>query len=175
MTAWLALTEPAPNEHPDICTECGGECCKQDPGLCHPADFKDLEAALRSGDYQIDWWDGDPRIYYMRSTVRNAIGSLFHGAWGGKCALLTDGGCRLAWSDRPFACRALVPSANRLMRPCRTAEGLDGLGLKERLVDAWRPMQKALLAAAARIKPDIDPEEVQVDPAPDDIGRYCGR
>ena len=62
-----------------------------------------------------------------------------------------------------------------LMRPCRTAEGLDGLGLKERLVDAWRPMQKALLAAAARIKPDIDPEEVQVDPAPDDIGRYCGR
>ena len=155
MTAEVELTEPVPNEDLAICAECGGECCKHIPGLCHPKDFKDfdadLETALRSGDYQIDWWEGDPDIYYVRPTVVDAIGKLFHGSWGAACTLLTDNGCRLVWSDRPFACRAIVPSAT-----CGAADGMDSMALKKRLVDTWRPrrMQKALIAVAARIDPE---------------------
>lgn len=55
---------------PEICAACGGACCRRAPGIAHPEDFgapdradlrRRVEAALASGRWAVDWWEGDPR------------------------------------------------------------------------------------------------------------------
>lgn len=109
------------------CTACGGVCCKNIPGFTRPNDWGATEeerveriaAALRSGDYCIDWWEGDPRpdgdfhtVDMIRPAHTRKRGQMRHASWGndGPCALLTEAGCSLAHDARPFDCRGLVPN-----------------------------------------------------------------
>ncbi len=65
------------NESSEICTACGGKCCKNHPGHTHAMQFighlpvdathKEIDAAiiervtesLKSGIMVVDWWEGD--------------------------------------------------------------------------------------------------------------------
>lgn len=114
-----------------LCTKCGGACCKRLPGAAEPKDFgapskralvKNLRAALETGHWCFDWWEGDPRpgkarsgeeklsrAYFVRPAIVDHVGERFHPAWEGTCSLLTKTGCPLPYKGRPVACRGLKP------------------------------------------------------------------
>lgn len=114
-----------------ICAKCGGKCCKDMPGAAFPEDFnfseeKDkLITALKSDNWCIDWWEGDPRenvpegnevdkAYYIRPSIVGYRGKLFDPAWnGGRCIFLIPTGCSLSQKDRPLNCRMLKPEKNK--------------------------------------------------------------
>jgi len=114
-------------DNPTLCTECGGKCCKKIPGPAHPSDFgcpkrgwkKNLETALQSGKWAIDWWEGDPRpggselyrVYYVRPATKGNEGIRFDASWGGECTFLGDTGCTLSSEGRPTVCRLVEPKA----------------------------------------------------------------
>ena len=59
---------------PELCTTCGGKCCKNIPGATRPSDFKGRQQiieALRGGRYCVDWWEGDPRK--RKNTLKGKI------------------------------------------------------------------------------------------------------
>lgn len=117
-------------EDPAICARCGGKCCKLIPGICLPEDFGEplfdnLLKALKTGNYAVDWWEGDPRDdtpemdsseyiwrgYFIRPATRRAklAGILFDPSWGGECVFLAEHGCKLPLEMRPHQCRTLEP------------------------------------------------------------------
>lgn len=103
------------NENKEICASCGGVCCKHMPGSFFPDDFpieirRDrILAGIRAGLYQIDWWEGEERAYYLRPAVTND-NRVFSPAWRGQCSFLTEKGCPLPFDSRPRTCRELVPA-----------------------------------------------------------------
>jgi Fe-S-cluster containining protein len=114
-TVWFAK--------PDLCTPCGGKCCKRLPGSAYPDDFPTREAlahALQSGRWAVDWWEGDARegkyelgrTYYIRPAIKGFEGQKFHPSWGGECTFLTPDGCALPGEARPRECRDLEPMEN---------------------------------------------------------------
>lgn len=95
------------------CARCGGLCCKRMPGHYSPSDFTDLsfealKAEIEKGNIAIDWWEADPKEYYLRA--RQLGENVVHGSWGGICVNLTPEGCSLGWDERPLGCKALKPS-----------------------------------------------------------------
>ena len=81
-------------QNKDICTKCGGGCCKQLPGGVSPADLTEvtkesLLKLLQTGKYAIDWWEGDYPEYFIRPAIKNCS-SIFDPTWGGECVFLTD-------------------------------------------------------------------------------------
>lgn len=156
------------NENARVCKKCGGECCKQIPGIYAPEQFgaPDIQAmeqniydALMAGTAQVDWWDGDPRTddddadmraYYIRPPVRNALGQVFHGSWGGTCALLTAKGCSLAFEKRPIDCQLLVPRKGD--KGCWHPLTLVGKNAKQERAIEWLPYADAVEKAAERAK-----------------------
>jgi len=125
------------------------------PGTVFPEDCgEDIEAGLRamlaSGEYMLDYWEGefehhsgDPTLvmpadktaYYLRPRVDNEVDNAWpvHGTWGGKCIFHMDTGCRLKFEARPLNCRMLKP------RERRGAEcTIDGVP-KEDCIAAWIP------------------------------------
>ena len=105
----------------NICSACGGKCCRGMPGILHPSDLREpieetIFIMLLSGKYQIDCWEGDPTNtgkyhsgYYLRPAIKLAEG-IFNFSWGGECIVLNGNGCSLDLIDRPFNCRMLKPS-----------------------------------------------------------------
>ena len=103
-----------------LCRECNGRCCKGMPGAMSPIDVHPLTKGrivemLLSGQYAIDYWEGDPRegedemsvAYFIRPAVAGCD-KLVDASWGGPCGLFVDGtGCSLSYEDRPQACRSL--------------------------------------------------------------------
>lgn len=77
----LELPTVPRNETPDVCGPCGGECCKQLPGLYHPAQFgADLAGVyelLKSGRAAIDNWDGG-EVYYTDDDGQRVTVDLEH-------------------------------------------------------------------------------------------------
>lgn len=108
-------------ENKDICTKCGGKCCKTNPGVAYPEDFEmdkgpeKLQAAIKTGKWAIDWWEGDPgdgidaTAYFVRPAIKGHEGETYHPGWGGECTMLTKVGCSLEAKDRPKECRDLEP------------------------------------------------------------------
>lgn len=110
---------------PSICSACQGKCCKSNPGCTFPEDFGlpgdkiTLLAALFSGTFCIDYWEGDLPdeengdliAYFIRPSIKGHEGKLNHAGWGGECNLLTPLGCSLANKERPTECRHLIPNA----------------------------------------------------------------
>lgn len=111
-------------ENKKICSKCGGECCKTLPGSAHPDDF-DMEngpskliAALNSGKWCFDYWEGDARkgehfylrTYFVRPAIKGLEGEVIDATWGGECTFLTESGCSIKnIEDRPHECRFLEP------------------------------------------------------------------
>jgi len=112
-----------------LCKACGGKCCQRLGGGAIPDDIirnfggllKDaVRKALQSGDWVVDWWEGDPRGlaydspeyvnrgYYLRPRSKGDSG-LFCPSWGGSCLLLTPTGCKLPPELRPYSCRMIEP------------------------------------------------------------------
>ena len=111
---------------PEICAKCGGKCCNRMPGEAVPDNIirlfggtleQALKAAFDSGDWVIDWWEGDPRPakdelyqgYYVRPRAINDAAGLYNPSWGGQCSFLIGDHCKLAPEERPQACRLLEP------------------------------------------------------------------
>lgn len=104
----------------DICKKCGGRCCKSMPGSTYPEDFEkplleNLVEAFKSGNWAIDWWEGDPtnknnleKAYYIRPRTKGD-NDLFDPSYGGECIFLNEKGCTLKSEERPQSCRLLEP------------------------------------------------------------------
>lgn len=110
---------------PAVCAPCGGRCCKTLPGAAMPEDFGADEATIRAvmvsrlktGEWSIDWWEGDPRPdhyeeergYFLRPATLGGRGDVFDPSNGGQCVLFDEGkGCR-TFETRPTGCRGLEP------------------------------------------------------------------
>lgn len=52
-------------ENKELCKRCGGKCCNTCPGLVYPEDVgfseEKVKELLSTGNYALDWWEGDPR------------------------------------------------------------------------------------------------------------------
>lgn len=128
----------------ELCIKCKGNCCKVLPGIVYPDDISTqgrfalkvgLRKLLRSGNYAIDWWDGDLPEYFIRPACTNAPGELLDPSWGGTCVFLTDSGCKLEFNQRPESCRFLEP------KPKFPIECDINGHTKRHGVDAWLPHQ----------------------------------
>lgn len=112
-----------------VCEKCGGACCKHAAGACLPSDFgstageieQNVRAAVATGKYAIDWWEGDPRddkdwtdpdalsrAYFVRPAHVGASHPR-DPSWGGTCVFHGPKGCALEHDKRPSVCRALEP------------------------------------------------------------------
>lgn len=136
---------PAATVSATICEPCGGKCCKSYPGINAPEDFgapnRDemrtrIRAALLSGRWAIDWWEGDPRGYdhgddddylssseFIRPAQKGHENEIEHAGWGGACTFLTATGCELAHDDRPRNCRGLIPTLGPMTCQERREDG----------------------------------------------------
>jgi len=140
----------------EMCTQCGGLCCKSYPGTAWPEDVlvltnqNDLEIGLHellsNGKWAIDWWEGDPRedkntlykCYFLRPATKDC-NKIFDPAWGGECVFLSPSGCLLSDTKRPYQCRALKPK-NTTTGECRLSEEVD----KRHGALAWLDHQETL-------------------------------
>ena len=106
----------------ELCIECRGKCCKSNPGILHPDDIeiKDISSMLKSENYAIDWWEGEPNLYFLRPAIKGNQGKIFHPAWGGECVFLKSNGCILEYDKRPRQCKELKPGEQ-----CSLPEGKD--------------------------------------------------
>jgi len=148
--------------NPNLCKECGGECCKQMPGIYSPEDFgtteetieKNLTKALETKLLSIDWWEGDPRenicsidklrkAYFIRPATKDNKRGLFDPSWGGECVFLTENGCTLQSKDRPYECRMLEPKENE----CCILHGKD----KRKLSIVWIPFNEMIRRIETKI------------------------
>ena len=104
---------------PDICSACGGKCCKAIPGCYMPDDFADpkkdsIKAAIDSGKVAIDCWEGDPTggkrefAYFLRPPTIE-ISNLLDKSWGAACKFVDTSGCTLPIDDKPTGCKLLEP------------------------------------------------------------------
>ena len=128
-------------ENKDICSACGGACCKHLPGIAAPADFNmpdkaRISEALRSGLWALDCYEGQKSDYtdlwYLRPATKHAQGQMIDRSWGGVCVFFEEAtGCTLPHDDRPEECRLLEPVANG---PC-VPHGGDKFAAGE----AWAP------------------------------------
>lgn len=157
----LRVVQPEHRYESPLCGPCAGQCCKTAPGITHPEQWGETEAemlaniaaALKTGQWAVDWWDGDPRealgdTFLARACyVRPAIGEPFsypaeHGSWGGMCTFLRPTGCALEHDARPLECQALKP----------TEDGCESMaGEKQQFAIAWLPFAHVIDAALAAV------------------------
>jgi hypothetical protein len=95
-----------------------------------PVDMSRVRSALESGEWAIDCWEAEPRLWYLRPSTTNAIGKLIDCSWGGKCIFLGESGCDLQHADRPSGCRLLEPGKD---------DCIDHGAGKLEAGEAWKP------------------------------------
>lgn len=156
------MTEAMNYLKPNICAECGGKCCQRLSGCALPEDItrifapdlgKALIAAFETGNWVVDWWEGDPRGFnyddpryvscgfYVRPRVLTDIrGGLYCASWGGECCFWTPEGCILASDERPWGCRMLEPKED--------GECICHGGGKKRAALAWLEFHDIIETAA---------------------------
>lgn len=107
------------NVNSEICTECGGQCCKRCGCHFSPDDFKEinfdfLKKEIEKGYISIDYVDGEMiyqniGVYILR--VRNQCAPVVDFSFGQRpCILLTEKGCKLDYEHRPSGGKLLIPS-----------------------------------------------------------------
>ena len=151
-----------------ICKECGGACCKRMPGSAYPEDFKEpllesLVEAFKSGNWAIDWWEGDPtnknsleKAYYVRPRTKGN-NNLFDPSWGGECIFLNERGCTLEPEERPQSCRLLEPKLGGEDCIHHNGTGKRGAAI------AWLPFTKVVLGVAEIVTEDKIKGYVEAD------------
>ncbi len=138
------------SENKQLCAECEGRCCKQMPGIYHPDDLRSLHVRsiatqLKSGKWALDWWEGEPREYYLRPATKTGR-RIYDPSWGGECIFLTACECELEHDDRPRGCRDLEASAGD---HCPGPDKRDG-------ADWWAKHQRMLRAAGKMARQSIE-------------------
>lgn len=134
-------------ENKEVCSECGGRCCRHMSGGTEPEDFgpdveENLRAAFSSGRWSIDWWGGElgGEMDPMFIRPRHKGAPLVDPSFGGECVFLQEDGCALEPEDRPMGCRRLEPVADG---DCVSHVG-GAVNAKEASVRAWLPYQDLL-------------------------------
>ena len=111
------------NVNTEICSKCGGKCCKRCGCHFSPDDFQEisfdfLKNELEKGYISIDYVDGEMiyrefGVYILR--VRNQDAPIVDlGYKRSPCVLLTEKGCKLDYEHRPTGGKLLIPSSERL-------------------------------------------------------------
>lgn len=106
-----------------VCKLCKGWCCSFYGCHYSPYDFPEisfdaLKKEIEKGKISIDWWEAEPREYFLRA--RHIGEPVVCGSWGGICVNLTDTGCSLSWEERPLGGKALKPGKS-LRDECKTS------------------------------------------------------
>ncbi len=153
------MTEYPVYEATQQCAICKGKCCKYMPGHYSPTDFSDLsfeglKAEIEKGNIAIDWWEADPKEYYLRA--RQIGEEIVHGSWGGVCVNLSPTGCNLSWEERPLGCRSLKPSES-------SRGACIGSYTKRQSVDDWKVYDSVLRELVACFGRKKTPLEEQMD------------
>lgn len=126
-----------------ICSECGGKCCKEFPGIFHPEDFQDVEKEYDPKIMCLDFWEGEyedtgvRQPYFVRMRSVKDGDRVANGLWSGECVNLGKRGCKLPRKRRAAQCNQLVASADG---NCTVPEKYT----KKNLVRAWLPYQEQL-------------------------------
>lgn len=145
----------AQNVNPEICRECGGECCQRCGCNFSPDDFSEisfeyLKTQLEKGYISIEYIDGemiyaDFGIYILRARNQGApiVDTDFRPRT--PCVLWTkERGCKLDYKHRPSGGKLLIPSekiARGLwgnVRDCHSPYTL------RNCCNEWRPHQRVL-------------------------------
>lgn len=154
------------NENKEICSACGGVCCNTLPGNSYPEDFgfegitqeqvlEGLIEMFKTGNWQIDWWDGklpddicSKNALFIRPSTKKGRGRIYHGAWAFEgCIFHTQTGCTLTFDERPHDCKALVPRAHKCMRPLEEGQ----INAKLVAIEKWSPYEDLIMKAAAEL------------------------
>lgn len=129
----------------EICSECGGECCKRCGCHFSPDDFKEisfdfLKTEMEKGYISIDYVDGEMilesvGVYILRA--RNQGFPIVDTGYqrGTQCILLTEKGCKLDYEHRPAGGRLLIPAKDK---GCRSNYEVEDCCYE------WKPYQKIL-------------------------------
>lgn len=114
------------------CHECGGACCRSNPGPTTPEDFDCDQAhmaqALASGDWIIDKMHN----LFIRPNGELSMFQILFTGDRGRCVFLGNDGCRL--HQRPTFCQSLEPGDDKCIQH----------GTYRDLRDAWAPWQPLL-------------------------------
>jgi hypothetical protein len=151
------------NENFEICSACGGKCCKNIPGNAYPEDFgfhnkseEEIRDALTemfsSGNWQIDWWDGYEsefdngyRGLFVRPATEKSKGKIYHGSWAHEgCVFYVNNICSLPFEVRPFDCRDLIPKEEK----CIVSSGEMEEHPKITAIEKWKPYEHLLTQVA---------------------------
>lgn len=110
------------NYNPEICAECGGQCCKRCGCQFSPDDFEEisfdfLKKEIEKGYISIEKMPGktleqtEP-IYILRTRNQGAgvVDTCYEET---PCVLLTENGCKLDYEHRPTGAKLLVPSKKK--------------------------------------------------------------
>lgn len=147
------------NENKDICTPCGGQCCKSTPGTFMPNQilkgqsnqFEIINKMMDDGLIvinQIDVYNKDQPIAKLsysflvlqpatsiskKWSTKTSRGDNF-----GTCVNLTEKGCSLRFDERPYVCQQLIPIEGG---KCHYDPKVN---IDEKLFKAWEPHQQFL-------------------------------
>lgn len=134
----------------NICSNCGGLCCKTSAGIYSPDDFKyELNSLfllhlLMTRLFSIESiGEGEQIDYFLRPRhlEENPVNP---NLYGGTCInWKSDLGCLLNEQERPYQCRTLIPLADGVYCKHKPSDK----GLKIDLVNKWNPYQKELIEA----------------------------
>jgi len=138
------------NENKNLCSECGGRCCKKMAGIIFPQQLKEitvnnLSKMIQDG-YCFDYWEGNPTTddeneektaYFLRAKHKGYEFDVVDPSWGGECVFLTEIGCKLDFYNRPFMCQALIPKEDY---KCKISEEYT----KQTASVAWLPFNEII-------------------------------
>ena len=152
------MLSPRNNEDFSLCAQCGGACCRTQPGIDHPARFLAAvdPAGLLAGLLQDHRWvlslhpwrDEETGIwlalYYPRPALvtEHAAQSTLAQADSGDCVFLGPTGCQLSFTERPYLCQVLEPLPDN---------GCHAPWTKRDAAIAWRPHQEVVHGAIQRL------------------------
>lgn len=108
-------------ENKELCTSCGGKCCKRMGCELFPEDVikqygaisKDsIRSLLDTGDFSIDWYGNFSEKWYRGFYIRarHIYAPKVDPSYGGRCVALTDTGCKFDFEHRPSGGKYLIPS-----------------------------------------------------------------
>ena len=122
----------------DICSECGGNCCKKNGCAYLPEDFKSMEyeylynlikegnISIELGTFEIHTTDelcekfnikncdDDLWSYYLYLKVRNVNSEIINFVGNeSQCSMLTENGCAYSDSERPTYGLSLIPKKGK--------------------------------------------------------------
>lgn len=138
-------------ENQEICSSCGGLCCKARPGHIFPNELKSqisselLTELIDSGIYAFGFW-GDPpnspdsnssRLYFLRFKGISSVNIIDNSRFS-QCILLTENGCKRDYQERPDVCKALIPQSNYLCNFETDAFSVENCAI------AWMPYQETI-------------------------------